>query len=84
MLSPQESSSGTHRRQGSRRASLAELRRQLAEPAGLNDAHRQRLTDLARRLARVQALGNEYARVELSHYVHQAVTNSGVDVAIAR
>ncbi len=82
MLIPQESSSGTRRRQGSRRANLAELRRQLAEPVGLNDAHRQRLTDLAKRLARVQALGNEYAGIELSDYVHHAVTKSGVDVAI--
>ena len=84
MLIPQESSSGTDRRQGSRRVSLAELRRQLAEPAGLNDAHRQRLTDLAKRLARVQALGNEYAGVGLSDYVRQAVTKPGADVAIAR
>ena len=72
MLIPQESSSGKCRRQGSGRANLAELRCQLAEPAGLNDAYRQRLTDLATRVARIQALGNEYARVELSDYVQRA------------
>jgi len=66
MLIPQDALSKARSRQGCQAASLAELRRQLANPSNLRDGHRQRLLDLARRLARVQALGDEYCRVELS------------------
>jgi len=52
--------------QGSGRAKLAELRDQLTDPSSLSDGNRQRLLELARRLARVQALGDEYVRVGFS------------------
>jgi hypothetical protein len=60
-------------RQGSRAASLAELRRMLARPSRLSDGNRQRLLDLARRLVAVRRLGDEYARVEVSPYVRSAI-----------
>ncbi len=60
-------------RHGSGPASLAELRRQLTKPSELDDGLRQRLLDLARRLARVRALGNEYARVDLSEHAAAAL-----------
>ena len=47
-------------------AGLADLRRQLAHPSPEARRHRQRLRELAQRLTRVQALGDEYARVDLS------------------
>jgi len=83
MLIPRKSSGRTRRQQGSCGVDLAELRCRLAEPSGLNDACRQRLRDLARRLARVQALGDEYARVELSPYAQEAMTHAEGDIAIA-
>jgi hypothetical protein len=61
------------RRQGSRAASLAELRTALARPSRLSDGHRQRLLDLTQRLAAVQVLGDEYARVEASEFVRRAM-----------
>jgi len=61
------------RRQGSRRIDMAELRRLLARPSDLDDGHRQRLLDLSRRLARVQALGNGYARVTFSEHAAAAL-----------
>jgi hypothetical protein len=39
----------------------------------MHEGHRQRLLDLARCWARVQALGDEYARVELSEHVQAAM-----------
>ncbi|HDY64703.1 MAG TPA: hypothetical protein ENH84_00520 [Phycisphaerae bacterium] len=45
---------------------FAELRRRMADPPSMDDGHRQRLVDLARRLARIQALGDEYLRVDFS------------------
>ena len=45
---------------------LAELRSQMANGASLDDAHRQRLQKLAQRLARVQALGDEYVGITFS------------------
>ena len=42
------------------------MRRRLSDPSSLSDGNRQRLAELARRLARVQALGDEYVRVEFS------------------
>ena len=55
---------------------LAELRRRLANEASLDDAHRQRLLELAQRLARVQALGDEYARVTLLPQAARVVESS--------
>jgi len=64
------------RRQGSRPVNLAELRRGLAEPTQLNGRHRQRLLDIARRVARVQALGDEYRRVSLSDTARDAIISA--------
>jgi hypothetical protein len=61
------------RRHGSRAASLAELRTMLSRPSRFSDGHRQRLLDLTQRLAAVQGLGDEYARVDVSHHVRRAV-----------
>ena len=68
------------RQQGSESVSLAELRRRLSSPSNLQDGHRQRLLDLARRLARVQAQGDEYARLELSEFVTSAMDRNAVAV----
>ncbi len=73
MLISQEALSKTQGKQGSSPLSFAELRRRLGRPSGLNDAHRQRLRDLSRRAARVRALGDEYAGVELSEHVKAAL-----------
>lgn len=73
MLGTQNVPVGLTRRQGSRGIDLAELRSQLASPSSFEDGHRQRLLELSQRLARVQALGNEYARLELSHFVTAAM-----------
>ena len=75
MLIPQGSNEAD-RRQGSRGPGFAELRRHVAAPSKVDDGHRQRLLELARRLARVQSLGDEYSRVELSEYVTAALRTS--------
>lgn len=59
--------------QGCPDASLAEVRRHLADPSQMQDRARQRLRTLKRRLARLQTLGDEYARVELSHWAEAAL-----------
>lgn len=71
MLIPQQAGK-SHRRHGRRPADLAELRSQLAKPS-INDDTRQRLLELARRLARVQALGDEYTRVDFSPHAAAAL-----------
>jgi hypothetical protein len=73
MLIPQSAQPDVARRQGSKAGSLAELRRALARPSRITDGTRQRLLDLARRLAAVRRLGDEYARVALSDYVESAI-----------
>ena len=73
MLIPQEVHSGTGQGQGSFRTGLAELRRRVAEPSTMDDGHRQRLLELAKRLARVRFLGDEYSRVEFSVYAETAL-----------
>ena len=72
MLIPRQAAGENNDRQGGL-VSLAELRGQLAAPSAMNDGHRRRLLDLARRLARVQALGDEYGRVSLSEHVKAAL-----------
>ncbi|MDY6913648.1 MAG: hypothetical protein SVT52_04235 [Planctomycetota bacterium] len=57
---------------------FAELRRQLASPSAISDVHRDRLLDLARRLARVRALGGECARVGLSESAEAALNGQTV------
>jgi len=73
MLVSQQASSERNRWQGSRQAGLAELRSQLTELTNIQEGHRQRLLDLRRQLARVQALGGEYSRVEMSEYAVAAM-----------
>ncbi len=80
MLIPQQARSETHGRYGDLDVSFAELRRQLAKPSMIGNRHRQRLLDLAQRLARVRALGDEYARVELSEFASAALGGSRVVV----
>jgi len=73
MLIPQEVHSVADRMQGSSGVSLAELRRSVADPSTTDDGHRQRLLELAKRLARVQLLGDEYSRVNFSDYAVAAI-----------
>jgi len=80
MLIPQEARSKPPQGQGGPGVSLAELRRCLAEPSAMNSAHRQRLQDLARRVAQIQALGDDFAGVDVSEYVLAAL-KSGAGVS---
>ncbi len=73
MLIPQQVQPDRSRRQGSKAESLAELRRRLQRPSCISDGTRQRLRDLQQRLAAVQRLGDEYARVDLSPFVRSAM-----------
>jgi hypothetical protein len=63
---------------GGQEVSLAELRRALAESSVLDNQHRRRLVDLARRVAHVRALGDEFAGVELSEFVTAAMERHAV------
>ena len=54
--------------QGCSAADFAQLRCQVGDPASLDERGRQRLMELARRLARVRAMGDEYLRVNFSRY----------------
>jgi len=69
MLATQRPVSGSSGGQGSLRAILAELEHQSRAPSSSEDGLRQRLLVLARRLGRVQALGDEYAGISLSEHV---------------
>ena len=80
MLIPQTAQSRPRRRHGRSRTDLAELRRSLADHSAISEAHRQRLQNMARRVARVQALGGEYTGIRLSDYVLAAL-NNGAGVA---
>ena len=80
MLIPQQRPCGADQRQGGRVVSLAELRRHLSDPSSIDGGHRQRLLELARRLARVQALGDEYARVCMSDPAAAALADSAAAV----
>lgn len=80
MLIPQQAQCETQRRQGRPRVSFVELRRQLANPSEASDGTRQRLLDLTRRLARVQALGDEYTRVSLSDQAAAFLTQEAAAV----
>ena len=66
MLVTQSALSEVTARQGSCAVVLAELHADREAPRVPAGIHRQCLLDLAERLARVQALGNEYARVSFS------------------
>ena len=73
MLISQNAEGKASGRQGCHTVSFAELRKRLAGPSGINDVYRQRLLDLAKVVTRVQALGDEYARIELSEHATTAV-----------
>jgi len=73
MLISQEVRSRTVQPHGCGGGVMAELRSQLAEPSALSDGNRPRLLELARRLARVRSLGDEYGRVELSEHSRAAL-----------
>ncbi|MGC9454359.1 MAG: hypothetical protein ACP5HU_05795 [Phycisphaerae bacterium] len=73
MLTSQAARSGSRNRQGRRSVHLAELRGRIVHSSRLRDGDRQRLVDLARRLARVQALGGEYGRVGFSDEAQAAL-----------
>jgi hypothetical protein len=73
MLIPQTVQCELRGRQGRPHPTFAELRRELAMPSTLSGGHRRRLLDLARQLARVQTLGDGYARVCLSPQARAAV-----------
>lgn len=60
---------------GSSPTNFAELRSLLGRPLDMGDQQRQRLMVLARRLARVRALGDEYNRVDLSDYATDVLLN---------
>ena len=75
MLISPDAHSDSCERDGSRRMRIAELRRQLTRPSQLTDGHRQRLFDMAQRVARVQALGDEYRRVSLSETALDALNH---------
>jgi len=78
MLIPRRAKCGTRNRHGGRDVSLAEVRRLVVAPLAMNERHRQRLLNLAQRLARVRALGDEYAGIELSEYVTAAMERHAV------
>jgi len=73
MLIPQDVRCEAKRRHGSDRVSLSELRRRLARPSTISEAHRQRLSMIVRRAARVRALGDEYAGISVSEHVLAAL-----------
>lgn len=66
MLILQKVQSKTQGGQGCHAAVFAELQVKAVSPRIPDGNHRQRLLELSARLARVQALGDEYARVDFS------------------
>lgn len=80
MFIPQGTHGGPDRRHGGRNVSLAELRRQLDRPSSLDNGLRQRLLDLAQCLDRVQALGDDFGRVQLSSHASAALKSSATPV----
>ena len=65
-------------RQGTSSGGLAELRAELAQAPPLSATARQRLAELARRVARVQALGDEFAGIALSPMATAAVADRSI------
>ncbi len=66
MLILQQAQGEREARQGCHAVVLAELQADQGASRAPKGLHQQRLLELARRLARVQALGDEYARVDVS------------------
>ncbi|NLW86524.1 MAG: hypothetical protein GXY38_06590 [Planctomycetes bacterium] len=73
MLISQQTRHKPARGQGCPPGGLAELRSQLAKPSAVSDGSRQRLLNLSRRLAAVQALGDDFARVDFSPFAAEAL-----------
>ncbi len=66
-------------RQGRRSVTFAQLRKELASPSELlSDEQRQRLLELAKRLERIKALGDEYDRVDFSEAATAALNPAHV------
>lgn len=80
MLVSRKAPGGPARRQGSRPRGLKQLRHRLGSQSSLDDGDRQCLLELAGRLARIKALGDGYARLELSEYVVSAMDRGAVTV----
>ena len=80
MLVSQRQVSGSCAEQGCFCAALTELQRHGAAPSDYKDGLRQRLLVLARRLARVQSLGDEYARVVFSEHAEAALAENAAVV----
>jgi hypothetical protein len=80
MLVSQRPVSGPASGHGCLGAALAELQRQGARSVHGKEGLRQRLLELARRLARVQSLGNECARVAFSEYARDALREADAEV----
>jgi len=78
MLVSQRTQSSPSARQGSLRTVLAELQRRNVAPSRIEDGLRQRLLVLKRRLARVQSLGSEYARVSFSGHAQRILDDDAV------
>lgn len=66
MLIPHRAEADVEDEHGCPFESVSDLRARLTDPMDLGPRDRQRLKSLAGRLARIQALGGEYARVEFS------------------
>ncbi|MBN1943165.1 MAG: hypothetical protein JW849_07710 [Phycisphaerae bacterium] len=62
--------------QGGSAVDFAHLRRRLSDPALISRRDRQRLMELAQRVARVRAMGDEYLRVNVSDYVFGALPDA--------
>lgn len=71
---------GCLQRHGRPGSTLAELRRLLETPSAMAEGNRQRLLELSKRLAAVQALGDEYGRVALSPHAARAVEMTAATV----
>ena len=74
MLVSQRPVNGSDGKHGRFRTVFMELQRRGAAPLDFEDGLRQRLLVLARRLARVRSLGNEYARLSFSEHVEAILT----------
>ena len=80
MLVSQRQVSGSCMEHGCFSATLAELQRSGAAPSNNKDGLRQRLLVLAERLAQVQSLGGEYARVAFSEHAEAVLAEDAMVV----
>ena len=80
MLVSQRQANGSCMEHGCFSATLAELQHSGAAPSNYRDGLRQRLLVLAERLAKVQSLGGEYARVAFSEHAEAVLAEDAVAV----